>query len=54
MTECPRRTRAHPNITPMQLSNTYMDETTPELSLGDKENEGYCNATDGSRYESES
>jgi hypothetical protein len=42
-------TRAHPNITPMQLSNTYTDETTPKLSLGGKEND-----TDGNRYESES
>jgi hypothetical protein len=37
----------------MQLSNTYTDETTPELSLGDKENEVICNNTDGNRYESD-
>ncbi len=49
----PDVTRAHPNITPMQLSNTYTDETTTELSLGDKENEVICNNTNGNRYESE-
>ncbi len=31
--------RAHPNILPMQFSNKNSDETTPDTSLGEKENE---------------
>ncbi len=49
----PDAARAHPNITPMQLSNTNSDETAPKLSLGEKENEFIWNNTDGNGYESD-